>query len=62
MSKMSEVYRLYLEEKRYESDLNEDTFLGRVAYSKGYTDQSNERGRQALTCQAKQQDNGTRNK
>lgn len=34
MGKMSEVYRLYLEEKRYEKDLNEDTWLQRVAYSK----------------------------
>ncbi len=38
---MSEVYRLYLEEKRYEKDLKEDTHLQRVAYSKGYTQSIN---------------------
>lgn len=36
MSRMSEVYRLYLEEKRYVRSLTEDSWLERVAYSKGY--------------------------
>lgn len=55
MSKMSEVYRLYLEEKRYERDLKEDTFLDRIAYTKGFTQQPTPKG-------TNNQEHGTRNK
>ncbi len=34
MSKMSEVYRLYLEERRYEPSLTEEEWLKRVAKRK----------------------------
>lgn len=36
MSKMSEVYMRYLEERKYDKNLTEESHLAKVAYSKGY--------------------------
>lgn len=36
MSKMSEVHRLYVEERKYDRSITEEEWLARVAYSKGY--------------------------
>ena len=55
MSKMGEVFARYMEEKRYEQDLKADTYLQRVAYSKGYTQQPADK---ATT----KKDDGKRNK
>jgi hypothetical protein len=36
MSRMSEVYMRFLEERRYDKSLTEESHLSKVAYSKGY--------------------------
>lgn len=53
MSKMSEVYMRFLEERRYEKSLTEETYLSRIAYSKGYNKPAKA---------TKPENNGSRNK